>query len=479
MRRAEHSAVGPRSAGARARPTPVACALIALLAIACTRAPEKVPPPNVVLVSIDSLRADHVHAYGYERETTPTLDAMASGGVRFETALSPTSWTLPAHITLLTGKHPEQHQVIKSKRALAKRAVTLAEALHDAGYATAGFVSGPYLQDVHGYAQGFDVYDTDVISSEPEQSRKDVTSPELVRRATAWLEDWRQTTPNKPFFLFVHFYDVHFDYVPPPPYDRMFDSEAPEAVGGNDAYDHILPGMESRDLERVLALYDGEIRWTDENLGQLLEVLENFSGAEDTLVVVTSDHGEEFLDHQWRGHSKTLYDEAIHVPLVMKYPRRIPAGQVVDDQVRLSDVAPTILGLAGVHHPKFGSGSKGPHRERDLTPWITGGSPLEPFPRLLAFGELRRSTTQGLVSVRSPEEKYIEAIADPNTYWHFRLSDDPTEKDLVSDPPRARALASERKAWLADLPGRELGFWTRVELKKSHVDRLRALGYLE
>lgn len=479
MARAEHLAPGPRSARNRPWRTAVGCTLVALLATACTRTPETVPSPNVVLVSIDSLRADHVHAYGYERETTPTLDALASDGVRFETALSPTSWTLPAHITLLTGKHPEQHRVIKSKRALAKRAVTLAEALRRAGYATAGFVSGPYLQDVHGYAQGFDVYDTDVISSEPEQSRKDVTSPELVRRATAWLESWQQTTPKRPFFLFVHFYDVHFDYVPPPPYDRMFDPEAPKAVGGNDAYDHILPGMETRDLERVIALYDGEIRWTDENLGHLLDVVEKFGGTEDTLVVVTSDHGEEFLDHQWRGHSKTLYDEAVRVPLVMRYPRRIPARQIVEPQVRLSDVGPTILGLAGVHHPKFGSGSTGPHRERDLTPWITGGSPPEPFPHLLAFGELRRSTIQGLVSVRSPEEKYIESLANPDRSWHFRLSDDPAEKDVVSDPARARALASEREAWLADLPNRKRGFWTRVELKKSHVDRLRALGYLE
>ena len=210
------------------------CLIGSILALsACVQSPDgPAPRPNVLLVSIDSLRSDHVHAYGYERETTPTIDALASEGVRFATALSPTSWTLPAHVSLLTSKPPEQHRVSKARRALGRRALTLAEVLRAAGYATAGFVSGPFLQTVHGYAQGFGVYNTDVIDADERQSRQDVTSADIVRLATEWLDAWRARRSVKPFFLFVHLYDVHFDYAPPAPYDRMFDPSAPEAPGG-------------------------------------------------------------------------------------------------------------------------------------------------------------------------------------------------------------------------------------------------------
>lgn len=473
-----------RSIGVLPRSLRTAAALWVLAATACTPPPEPAPRPNVLLVSIDSLRADHVHAYGYERETTPTIDALASEGARFETVLSPTSWTLPAHMTMLTAMPPEQHGVIKSKRALRPRALTLAEVLAASGYATAGFVSGAYLQTAHGYAQGFDVYDTSVLRGKEEEARADITSPEIVRLAQAWLQRWSEEKPRPPFFLFVHLYDVHFDYVPPPPYDTMFDLRAPEAPGGSKAYDQILPGMNRTDLDRILALYDGEIRWTDTHLGHLIDALRALHVLDDTIVVVTSDHGEEFLDHDWRGHSNTLYDEALKVPLVMRYPPKIPAGRVVEEQVRLVDLAPTILGLAGIRAPpKFGSRSSGPHRERDLSPWITSGAPREPFPQLLAFGELRRSRRKGLVSVRAPDAKYIESVAHPDRTQLFRLSSDPAEVHDVSDAAEgaqtASALAEERARWLESLPGREHGLAKRVDLKPKHVDRLRALGYVE
>lgn len=470
----------------RATATCIALAMCAL-SLACTRAPELEEPsarPNVLLVSIDSLRSDHVSAYGYERETTPTIDALAGEGVRFDTAMSPTSWTLPAHISLLTAKPPEQHRVIKSKRALRSDAVTLAEALKAEGYDTAGFASGPYLRSVHGYAQGFDVYDTAAVGTDEERTRQDVTSPRVVQRVNDWLTGWSEREPHRPFFVFVHLYDVHFDYVPPPPYDSMFDPEALDAVGGRSAYDHILPGMNDRDLARILALYDGEIRWTDANLARILERLRHLGVFDDTIVVVTSDHGEEFLDHEWRGHGKTLYDEVLRIPLVMRYPRRVPAGQVVEDQVRLVDVAPTILGLAGVAKPpEFGSGGKGPQRERDLSPWITDENAAGPFPDLIAFGELLRSRRMGLVSVRGGDTKYIESVAQPGKNQVFEISQDARElQDLASDAKGRRArelLAAEREAWLDDLSGSGLGFAERIKLDESHVKRLRALGYLE
>ncbi|MCP5113319.1 MAG: sulfatase, partial [bacterium] len=315
--------------------------------------------PNVLLISIDSLRQDRVHAYGNPNDTTPTLDALAEDGVLFTQAVSPTSWTLPAHLTMLTGLHPLSHLVVVDTMSLDHSAVTLAEAFLDAGYNTAGIVSGPYLRGEYGFSQGFEHYDDyTVAATDNFESHRQITSPTLLRLAQRWLADWTESGKQKPFFMFLHMWDVHYDYIPPSPYDKMFDSDYSGTITGEAFYSSPLlhAGMDPRDVEHLLALYDGELRYTDDHIGMILEELKRLGAFENTIIAVTSDHGDEFFEHGDRGHRKTLYDEVLLVPLIIRFPPKLPRGKVVTRQARLQDLPLTLASLAGLDAPEsFGA----------------------------------------------------------------------------------------------------------------------------
>ena len=336
------------------------CVAVAGLALAATglaalsSGSKPTPPhgrPNILLISIDSLRRDHVGSYGYPRPTTPHLDALARDGVRFDTAVAPTSWTLPSHVTLLTALPIRVHQVHVSSERFTKRVLTLAEVLLEEGYATAGIVGGSYLDAGYGFAQGFDHYDDyTVVNRDRRKPDGHVTSPISLRLANEWLESWAASQQPRPFFLFLHMWDVHYSYDPPPPYDTMFDPDYEGDIVASPYMRNrrINARMDPRDLEHVMALYDGEIRHTDDHLGRLFDSLKGLGAFDDTIIVVTSDHGDEFFEHGKKGHGQNLFDSVLRIPLLMRYPSKIPAGRVVEGQVRLMDVAPTILGLAGI-----------------------------------------------------------------------------------------------------------------------------------
>lgn len=459
--------------------------LLALLSVgACTSGTTPAPPrPNVLLVSIDSLRADHVHAYGYERPTSPTIDSIAADGVLFEQAISPSSWTLPTHVTLLTALPPELHRVENHRLRLSERGVTLAEMLREAGYETAAVVGGPLLRSFYGHDQGFDLYD-DSTAAERSDAHRGITSPKLVDRAMAWVRGWHERGGDAPFFLFLHLWDVHYDYAPPAPYDTMFD---PDYTGDLDATDFerhpdIRADMPKRDLEHLRALYDGEIRFTDEQLGRLIEVLRSYGALDDTIVVVTADHGDEFFEHGRKGHRKTLFEEIVRIPFVLRYPRRVPSGQVVERQVRLMDVAPTVLSLAGVaNRDRFGV-TTGPSwgRALDLSPWIDGRSDPADFPTLLAFG---RSTGFGPSqhALRTEGWKVVrENGGAKSEFRHYDLERDPAEtRGMRSSRPREDRLQSMLEEYERSWTSRPADLAEPLQADREHESRLRALGYIE
>jgi arylsulfatase A-like enzyme len=436
-------------------------------------------PPNILLISIDSLRADHVHAYGYPRETTPQLDRLAGEGALFQTVVAPTSWTLPSHFTLFTSLAPEEHGVRKEKTQLREGVVLLAEVLRDAGYATGAFVSGPYLRSIYGFSRGFEHYDdASVISSQKGGQAQNVTSPRLVRLAASWLQRWAEEDWQRPFFLFLHLFDVHFDYVPPPPWDRRFDPDYQGPIDGRNLMldSRINAGMSARDLAHLVALYDGEIAFTDHHLGMIRRRLQKLGVLDDTLVVVTSDHGDEFFEHAGKGHRRTLYDEALLVPLVMRYPPRVPAGARVERPVRLGDVAVTLLSLAGVARPP-GFGSRGAAPEfaaQDLTPLLDGrGAAALPPP--LALSELLNTRE---TAIRTPRFKLIHH--ENGAYQLYDLAADTSEqRDLGgSDPEQGTELLQSLVRWRDGLV--ERGAVAKpLELSPDHEAELRALGYLE
>jgi arylsulfatase A-like enzyme len=454
---------------------PFGRALVALALVAALAACADERPPNILLISIDSLRADHLGSYGYERDTSPVLDRLAREGVRFDTVVSSTSWTLPAHVTLFTALPPEAHGVLYDPMALRSDALCLAEVLQDAGYATAGFVGGPFLRSLYGLAQGFERYDDTTVVRPLLESHRGATSPSLLALTTDWLDGWSARGRTRPFFVFLHLWDVHYDYTPPPPYDTMFDPDYDGHISPAD-YErgrHIHPAMAARDLEHIVALYDGEIRYTDHQLGLLLDYLREQGLHDQTLIVVTADHGDEFCEHGETGHRKNLYDTTSLVPLLIRYPARVPAGRVVERLVRLMDVAPTILSLAGVAAPEsFGGVS--PHAEwaaRDLSPLLAGEADL--LGERVAFSDLHGSQT----SLRTQRMKlWVDDATARIELYDLRA--DPRETwNLYDRTGRGAGLYQQLVEWRRFWRSRQ-NLARRIELSADQLERLRALGYI-
>lgn len=339
--------------------------LAGLLSICACGGDDPDPRPNVILVSIDSLRADHVGCYGYDRKTTPNLDRFAAEGARFAQHISSSSWTLPAHAAMFTSVSDSVHGCVEATgTALNPAFITLAERFKQAGYATGGFYGGPYLHEAFGLGQGFDEY-TYCVESEAEhfeasqveqwanssvkheRSHTGVTNDQVYGAARSWMEGQR----DGPFFTFVHLWDVHYDFTPPGEWATRFDPAYEGPIDGRNFFsDHATynPRMSRRDLVHLKALYDGEIGWTDTFLGKLRQDLEAWGLDKNTVVAITSDHGTEFFDHGLKGHRLTLFDEVVHVPFVLWAPGRIDPGRVVEDQTRVIDLGPTLLELADI-----------------------------------------------------------------------------------------------------------------------------------
>jgi choline-sulfatase len=275
---------------------------------------------NVVLISIDTCRADHLSCYGYKRPTTPHIDAIAREGVLFQQALSPVPLTTPAHSSMLTGTYPPTNGVrLNNLESLGASHVTLAEVLRDAGFATAAFVGGFPLDAQFGLNQGFDTYDCRFTRrSETSSSRTERTAEEVSRPALTWLEQHA----GGPFFLFLHYYDPHFPYEPPAPYAAPY-AEDP---------------------------YSGEIAYVDEWIGRVVDRLRALNVYDDTLVIVTGDHGESLGEHGETSHGFFIYQSTQHVPMIIRAPHA-RRGSTIGERVSLVDLLPTVLDLVDLKTP--------------------------------------------------------------------------------------------------------------------------------
>jgi arylsulfatase A-like enzyme len=454
-----------------ARAAVVACGA-ALAALACAPAARS---PNLVLVSIDSLRADGLGAYGAQNPTSPAIDALAAEGARFENAFAPTSWTLPSHVTLFTGLPIPSHRVDAPHRRIDRARHLLAEHLARHGYRTAGFVSSPFLQSAYGFGRGFEVYrnfqkvkeeQVPPSRSTRDGSHGDETAAEVIDAALAWLGG--QPKGGPPWFLFVHLWDVHYDYIPPAPYDRLFDPDYegdldPRRYEYNDAISAALPERERRHLR---ALYDGEIRWTDSQLGRLLEALRERERHERIVIALLADHGDEFFEHGKKGHYKTLFDESVQVPWIVRSPGLVPAGTRVEAVAGLDDVAPTLLAVAGLPPLPEATG-------RDLSPGLAGKS----VPARASLLTLRNAMAlrglgwKVLIDTRTGAAVYYDLVADRGEQRPARAQDVAPER-LAAALARLRQSTAyaETLAWEGD---------GEVELDPETRARLRELGYIE
>ena len=468
-----------RDAARRGRGLGAALALLALALIGAglwiARRPRAPRGPNVVLITIESLRTDHVGCYGGAKPTTPQLDALAQESVVYERAHAVTSWTLASHASLFTGLYPTAHRAERPLSRLDDQHHTLAEILTQAGYQCGGVISGPYLRRPHGLQQGFAFWDERPSSLDMSESHDDVTNPEMLAGVERFLE---RVDPERPFFLFAYFWDPHFDYLPPAPYDRQFVDADDEPVDVRDyeAEEPVRAGLPAAQLDYVRAQYDGEIRWTDEHLGRLLASLRARGVWDDTLIVVTADHGEEFFEHGHKGHKHNVYQESVHVPLVVKYPHAGPTGR--DARLAsLVDVLPTVLEVTGAEDAlaRAGRSLLAPQSARPVflelleTWYVHRPGEAEAREELAWFAVL--SGQHKLVFV--PREQRLEL---------YDLASDPREtQDLAaSQPDTVRGLMQELEGWRAEQLERARAYRedARAELGDGELARLRELGYV-
>jgi arylsulfatase A-like enzyme len=295
---------------------------------------------NIILISIDTLRPDHLSCYGYKRKTSPSIDALAQDSVLFEETYASSPWTLPSHVSLFTSLSGISHQVYKSRDRIDPAQTMLTEVLRKNNFFCSAFTGSGYLSSVYGFSKGFDVY------GESEGLLTLVNSAELMSQAAS---KWLGRNADKSFFLFLHTYQVHQPYSCPPPYNTMFLGEKPRwqkinlmnYLGGLSGVFKRLP---QEDRQNIIGLYDGEISYVDDMLIKpLIEKLKELRLYDRTMIVLTGDHGEEFFEHGSWMHGQNLYEEALRVPLIIKFPRSKYRGKRISSLVRLIDVMPTVL----------------------------------------------------------------------------------------------------------------------------------------
>jgi len=468
-----------------------AAVLIGLLGGACQKSSAE-PPSGVVFVLVDALRADRLGCYGNPRNTSPNMDALAAESTLFTNAIAPSPWTLPTMATIWTSLHPTVHgairmsdlmtQNVRPVTALDESRETFAEVLRGNGFRTAAFIDGSYPRKAFGLAQGFEVF-------------LDAELPGIRLNVEAMF-DWLDRERPKKFFAYVHTVEVHSPYSPaklrPPKTEvqdlvwqrnahvlaeerdryKQFDFN-PDYEGKIDGYWTVakrirrnIDPLPEQDLEHLFALYDRGVAYTDYWLGELIQGLKARGLDERTLLVITSDHGDELLDHGGVEHGETFYDEMIRVPLIMRVPG-LATGRTVEEQVGLVDLMPTMLELLRIPHDLFLQG-------RSFVPLLEGAS----YQEAPVFSEA--SINPGQRSVRTRDWKYIELRSKRELY---DLRNDPREtRNLCGrDEQRCADFAAKLRAWQAENTriAKQLALpeAPKAEVDEETRERLRALGY--
>ncbi|MFT5583849.1 MAG: arylsulfatase A-like enzyme [Cognaticolwellia sp.] len=312
-----------------------------LLLLACTQQP--LPPggsqPDVILVSIDTLRADHVGAYGYERDTTPYIDSLAARGTRFAHARSASPWTLPSHSTMLSGQLPIHHGAVDSGGGLPKDLPLIQERFQAAGYATGAAVSTLFVGRRFGFARGFDAFEDFGVTNK-NNLKGTVDAEDVFKAAT----DFVRSQEGESVFLFLHLYDVHYPYQAPGDWEEKFDRKgSDDDLRYKNYFRYQKHPVKAEQMAHQVAQYDEEIAYVDDQLRQLVAQFQ--AAGRDPLIIVTSDHGEEFGERGSWGHAHTLNPEQLRVPLIIAGPG--VKTQVIETTVGLQDLAPTLAATLG------------------------------------------------------------------------------------------------------------------------------------
>lgn len=401
------------------------------------------PRRVLVWISVDTVRADHLSFYGYARATSPALERLARQALVFENAMSTASWTLPSLVSQATSTLPSEHGAVERESGRRRDVESIFETLSRAGFTVLGCTGNPFVSASHGLAEGFDRLTYD--------GRK---ADHLRERLIQELDEWE----GGDLALFIHFMDPHLTYSPPPPFMERF-RLAPEVLAGLSA--------EKRALEDARSLYDGELAWTDLQIGLLLEALDARGLLDDAVIAYSADHGDELLDHGGWNHGHTLYQELVHVPLLVRVPGQVPRR--IATPVSTIDLAPTLLEALGVKAPAS-------FRGESLLRRLSGQARSERW----LFAETQWRAERPLqYAVRDGDRKLVVALSrgpDRKVVREdlFDLRSDPLETRSLPDPPDALREAALRYAMhAADSHG------PKAVVDPETSRQLRALGYVQ
>ncbi|MGA7849498.1 MAG: sulfatase-like hydrolase/transferase [Terriglobales bacterium] len=406
-------------------------------------------PPNIILITLDTTRADRMGFLGSKRGLTPNLDALAKQSVVFTRAYAQVPLTTPSHAVLLTGTYPQYNHLDDLAQPLRAELPYLPDLLHRRGYHTAAFVGSIVLDPESGAApgfdRGFDIYDADFHNPQPGEDRYhslERRAEDVANRAMAWLSHHQQA----PFFMWMHFYDPHDPYDPPEPFKAHYAAEP----------------------------YDGEIAYMDSVVGSVLEVLQRHGLYQNIAIAVAADHGEAFGEHGERWHGIFLYDETIHVPLLLKLPGEKFAGKRVDARVALADVAPSLLQAARVPIPSTMQGQslfplldapKSTGSKESKLPDRAIYSETDYAHRAFGWSELRSWRVQRYLYVQAPKKELYDQSSDPDALKNLATAAkavaDTLDGQLTTFRKKTRGVAVEQ-----------------AELDPARLESLRALGYL-
>lgn len=401
--------------------------------------PEEASRRDVFLITIDTLRSDHVGCYGYQKIQTPAIDELAKQGIRFAQAFTPSPITNTSHTSILTGLLPSSHGVSDFGVPLAPNHSTLAEILNKAGYRTAAFIGSVILDSrklAPGLDRGFEFYDNFPEKTEARSrwGRLERRGMDVVQRA----ENWLSAHDAGPHFVWVHLYDPHDPYEPPPPYSDIYKDQ----------------------------LYDGEIAYADSALGKFIAYLKKKNWYENALVIVVGDHGEGLGEHGEDTHGIFLYDSTTHVPLILKLPNVQEAGKVVEQQVRTTDILPTILELLGIPVPANLDGAS-------LKPtFLDAGAPSRTvfgetqYPLRFGWAPLRSVRNEGFKFIEAPRPELYDLSADPRELHNGYVPWD-------AEVQKLRKMLAESSGVLP-----RAGKPSATAVTPNTVAELRALGYL-
>lgn len=486
---------------------------------------ERRKKPNIVLIVADTVRADHLSCYGYNRRTTPTIDKLAEQGILFEKAFASAEWSPPSHASIFTGKYPSYHKTMGKQISLDKENVTLAEVLSRNGYRTIGVSSNGLLNAMTGFSKGFqEYYDLTVPYRSPKfftQSPRDVVR--TFTRGLDWftyrnIEKIRKVldrhSENKPFFLFTNLFCCHAPHDPPRPFKRTFCNSlreprlymiefllsklyghTGETIDGssldvrrlnllacdNGQYHFMAKEFNPSDeeWEVVKSWYDGAIAYLDHRIGELVGLLYRKKVLEDTLLIILSDHGENFGDHGLASHQFCLYDSLLHVPLIMVYPDRIPKGKRATNLVSLIDVFPTILDIANIKGFRDGIQGKSlfPFETQNVHDFVcaeSGETLRDPPPNLQPIRKKLEQIDKAAKCVRTESHKYI--LYQNGRQELYNVVEDPMERiNIASQNPDKVNYLKKLLENTLDLSYFGPLRWKRES--KEVEERLRALGY--